>query len=95
MVRLSRLRPVNRFGIYLTFPECLNAEAEIINRIIIAAKKIDIICLPIDDELWVYSFDPELGFIKTNEKISAKMLDFIISTHFKSPKSTECFTYGT
>ena len=83
------------FGVYLTFPDCLNAEAEIINRLVKAASNVNIKCIPIDDELYIYSFNNTSGYVRTSQKAKKQDLDFILSTHFKSPKSTDIFTYGT
>jgi hypothetical protein len=80
-----------KFGIVFPWPGSTNAETEIILRIKRAAQENGMECVPIDN--FGHILDDALCRTSKDEIISNP--DFIITTHFETPKLLDTFYYHT
>lgn len=79
----------NKFAVVFPWPGVKNAETELISRLKIAAKEQKMECVCIDNFGTVLDDEYEL----TKEQVCD--VDFIISTHFETPKVKDVFYYHT
>ncbi|MDR3733952.1 MAG: glycosyltransferase [Acidobacteriaceae bacterium] len=80
----------NHIAIYHTWPKIKNAEYEVITRIIIAAKNIDLDVTIIDNDGYVIN---STILDSDGTRVDHGMCDFAISFHFESPKVIDFYTY--
>ena len=80
-----------RFGLILTWPGDMSAEMEVLNRIEQAALDCGMECIPIDN----YGHRLDSQGRKTDQFVSGKDLNFIISMHYESPKYLDAYYYFT
>lgn len=78
-----------RFGIVLPWPGIKNAETEVISRLKVAADEVGMECIAIDN----FGFILDNEYNATTEKIND--VDFVITTHFETPKVLDTFYYHT
>lgn len=83
-------RPV--FGIINPWPGDKSAEAEVLTRMKRAAKENHIGYIMLDNFGHVLNEDDQKA---TTQYVNAKELDFVITTHYESPKILDAFHYHT
>jgi len=82
----------NAFAIYHTWPDLRNAEYEVLQRILGAAKNIDKKAVVINNNGTIIWSDPDLRYEK-GSSLSPDDVEFAISLHFESPKVCDIYTY--
>jgi hypothetical protein len=80
------------FAIYHTWPDLRNAEYEVLQRIIGAAKNIGSEVVLIDNSGSVLWSTPGLN-LPIGKELSTDVVDFAISLHFESPRTCDVYTY--
>ncbi|MFS0851629.1 hypothetical protein AB3M93_19520 [Novosphingobium panipatense] len=80
------------FAIYHTWPDLRNAEYEVLQRIIGAAKNIDSEVALIDNSGSVLWATPGLK-VPVGKELPVDAVDFAISLHFESPRTCDVYTY--
>jgi hypothetical protein len=80
------------FAIYHTWPDLRNAEYEVLQRIIGAAKNIGAKVVLVDNSGIVLWASPELPVI-VGKALPTDTVDFAISLHFESPRTCDVYTY--
>lgn len=86
---MDNVKKKYRFGIVFPWPGIKNAETEVISRIKKAADEIGAECIALDN----FGFVLDETYNLTKEKV--QNVDFIISTHFETPKVEDVFYYHT
>jgi len=82
------------FAIVSTWPETKNAEYEVIERILTAARNIDCDVLTIDNDGYVIGSTRD-GDGLIGSRITREHCEFVISLHFQSPRLYDIDTYIT
>lgn len=82
----------NAFAIYHTWPDLRNAEYEVLQRILGAAKNIECNVVVINNAGRVLWSSPSLN-IREGTALSPDVVDFAISLHFESPRVCDIYTY--
>ena len=84
----------NAFAIIHTWPELRNAEYEVLQRVLTAARAVGKSTVVIDDNAKILWAIPELGMV-TGDQLQAESVDFMLSLHFLSPRILDVYTYIT
>jgi hypothetical protein len=82
----------NAFAIYHTWPELRNAEYEVLQRILGAARNIGKNAIVINNAGKVIWANPSLA-IRTMSNLNPHDVEFAISLHFESPRTCDVYTY--
>ncbi len=82
----------NAFAIYHTWPDLRNAEYEVLQRVLGAARNIGCDVAVIDNAGKVLWSSPSMNILE-GENLSPHLVDFAISLHFESPRVCDIYTY--
>ena len=82
------------FAVVSTWPETKNAEYEVIERILTAARNIDCDVLTIDNDGYIIASTRD-GDGLIGARITREHCEFVISLHFQSPRLYDIDTYIT
>lgn len=80
-----------KFGVVLTWPGAMSAEAEVVFRLKKSASELGMKCIPIDN--YGHILDENLKVIDAN--LFLEKPDFVIVTHYESNKMIDAFHYHT
>ena len=81
-------------AIISTWPDTKNAEFEVIERLVAAARNIGADVFVIDDDGYVLSSTAP-DSVPAGRRITQADCDFVISLHFQSPRSVDIYSYVT
>lgn len=82
----------NAFAIYHTWPDLRNAEYEVLQRVLGAARNIECDVAVIDNSGKILWSSPTMN-LREGEALSPDAVDFAISLHFESPRVCDIYTY--
>lgn len=82
----------NAFAIYHTWPNLRNAEYEVLQRVLGAARNIGCNVVVMDNSGRVLWSTPEMN-IREGTELSPDRVDFAVSLHFESPRACDIYTY--
>lgn len=80
------------FAIFHTWPELRNAEYEVVQRLLAAAKNINRPVVVVDNSGIVIWCSPELN-LRLGTSMPPDSVEFGISLHFESPRTLDVFSY--
>lgn len=81
-------------GIIHTWPDLKNAEYEVLQRILLAAKNCGILVVVIDDNSTVLWSAPELNLVQ-GKPLHRGVVDYVISLHYQSARLVDEYSYIT